>query len=308
MLAKQEIRLSMGAFANSTQPVINSLEGGAVALRITNATDRLCAVVVTLLPVPGIKLPETERRLDLAAGAGARVVFPVPRQGFPGDGVCQFPFRVTVADGAPQSGAVDVELSNKTRWWVTRRSEKAPNLDALDTEAMPGAGDSTVAAAIASGLAADAEAVFTAAKLPAGWAQLVQGAQIQLGSGGPLPSHGSVVIAATRLTSPTERDVIFLLDHKVASVGSVKEPRPLSFQVRVVLNGQVVCEKRSDAEKKSKAEGKAVHLRKGVSTLLLICQSMESTPVDPGVLGLKFTDAKDGKPVSDLLFDMEKKE
>ncbi|MEI6211357.1 MAG: hypothetical protein WCR06_06995 [bacterium] len=308
VLGKQDIMSPKMQPANSTPPVISSLEGGAVALRITNATDRLCAVVVTLQPVPGVKLPETERRLDLAAGAGARVVFPVPRQGFPSDGVCPFPFRVAVAGGAPQSGTVAVELSNKTRWWVTRRSEKAPNLEALDTEAMPGAGDATVAAAIASGMDSGAEAVFTAAKLPAGWTQSVHGAQIQLGSGGPLPSHGAVVIAATRLTSPTERDVIFLLDHQVASVGKGKDARPLSLKLRIVLDGQVLCETRSDAEKKGKPDGKAIHLRKGASTLLLVCQSMESTPTDPGVIGLKFTDAKDGKPVSDLLFDMVKKE
>ncbi|MFZ4398177.1 MAG: SUMF1/EgtB/PvdO family nonheme iron enzyme, partial [Kiritimatiellia bacterium] len=117
MLAKQDIQSPIMASANSTPPVISSLEGGVLTLRITNATDRLCAVVVTLPPVPGVKLPETERRLDLAAGAGARVVFPVPRQGLPSDGVCQFPFRVAVAGGAPQSGTVAVELSNKTRWW-----------------------------------------------------------------------------------------------------------------------------------------------------------------------------------------------
>ena len=117
-----------------------------------------------------------------------------------------------------------------------------------------------------------------------------------------------MVIAATRLTSPTERDVIFLLDHQVASVGKGKDARPLSLKLRIVLDGQVLCETRSDAEKKGKPDGKAIHLRKGASTLLLVCQSMEATPVDPGVLDLKFIDAKGGKPVSDLLFDMEKKE
>ncbi|MFZ4397043.1 MAG: hypothetical protein ACOYOU_15620, partial [Kiritimatiellia bacterium] len=306
-LGEATIRLSSEVLTR--QPgAVQSLAGGKIDLKMTNATENLLTLALEMPSLPAVRIGESTRTLTVAAGAEAVVAFPVPRQGLPGDGVCQFPFRVAVAGGAPQSGTVAVELSNKTRWWITQRSEKAPNLDALDTEAMPGAGDRTVATAIASGMAADAEAVFKAAKLPAGWTQAVHGAQIQLGSGGPLPSHGAVVIAATRLTSPTERDVIFLADHQVASVGSGKESRPLSLMLRIVLNGQVLCETRSGAEKKGKPDSKAVHLRKGVSTLLLVCQSFEDTPVDPGVLGLKFTDAKGGKPVSDLLFDMEKKE
>ncbi|MFZ4397420.1 MAG: SUMF1/EgtB/PvdO family nonheme iron enzyme, partial [Kiritimatiellia bacterium] len=117
---------------------VQSLDGGKIDLKMTNATENLLTLALEMPSLPAVRIGESKRTLTVAAGAEAVVAFPVPRQGFPGDGVCQFPFRVAVAGGAPQSGAVDVELSNKTRWWITRRSEKAPNLDALDTEAMPG--------------------------------------------------------------------------------------------------------------------------------------------------------------------------
>lgn len=41
--------------------------------------------------------------------------------------------------------------------------------------------------------------------------------------------------------------------------------------------------------------------------MLVECRSADDTPVTPGMLTLKFTDAKDGTPVNALLFDVEKR-
>ena len=91
-------------------PVIRSLDGGEVALRVKNATDRPRPVSIGLTPPPGVMMPVKEKRIELAAGADASVAFAIPPQVFGSSGVCRMPYRVTVANGAPQAGELAVDL------------------------------------------------------------------------------------------------------------------------------------------------------------------------------------------------------
>jgi formylglycine-generating enzyme required for sulfatase activity len=277
-----------------SSPVISSIKGGEVVLRITNTTDRALTLAVRLAPV-GVTITETNRSVTLAAGAEARAIFPVPSQGFTVNGRCKIPYSIVVGTAEPQGGEVVVNLKTESRWWITKRIKGAPKSGAFDEG--PDSGDDMVSAlAGLSDLASYEGAIFKAAKPSKDWTPATYGANIAFGEAGKLPSHGSAMLAATRIEAGTERDAVVVIPPELVRAGG-------KFDYTVWFNDALVFKLGADQKK----ESKPFRIRKAGNTLMVECRSAENGAATPGEIPLKFNDAKDGKPVNDLVFDMEKR-
>jgi hypothetical protein len=284
----------MGARAGAPLPAISSIRGGEVALRITNTTDRAFALAVRLSPV-GVTLAPTNTTVPVAAGAEAKVVFSAPRQAFTQAGACRIPYSIVVGTAEPQGGETAVELRTETRWWITKRIKGAPKSGAVDEG--PDSGDDMGGAlAGLSDLASYDGAIFKAAKPSKDWTPATYGANIAFGEAGKLPSHGSTMLAATRIEAGTERDAVVVIPPELVRAGG-------KFDYTVWFNDALVFKLGADQKK----ESKPFRIRKTGNTLMVECRSAENGAATPGEIPLKFNDAKDGKPVNDLVFDMEKR-
>ncbi len=298
VLAERRVRLPMGSPEDTTPPVIRSLAGGEVGLRIINTTDRPRALAIELTPPPGVKLSETSRRVKAAAGAEARASFPVPRQAFGSDRLCRMPYRVTVADGAPQSGETAADLRVQSRWWISRRFKEGPKLNT----AGPGAGgrldDLDIADIITSDRPAGVpEGLFKRAKPPEGWQKAVCGESLRLDDLGAMPSAGSSALAATRVVAPGDREVVINVKHR-------QPPRQNArFVVLVWFNDKVVYDSRTSEKEKPKP----FRLRKAGNKMVVECRSGEGGHATPGDVFVQFRDAKDGKEVHGLMFDIDQR-
>lgn len=298
VLAEQSVRLPL---SGTTPFVVGSLDGGTVTLRITNATDRPQPLVIALQPPPRITLPEAEQRVELAAGTQARVSFPVPRQVFRENGVCPIPYRVTVADGAPQSGEIVTDLRLQSRWWVSRRVALGPKVGAGVDSENDGLGDLGEAFGTDE-IVNDDGSVFKAATRPAGWSLAVYGAGIPFGGGGALPSRGSVALAATLVVSRIAGEAVLDARHDIPwSRAVLPSGKKVDFPVRVWLNGAIAYDSRADAKERSKP----VRMRKGGNTMLVECRSENDGSATPGDVFVTFQGAADGKALDDLVLDMD---
>ena len=277
-----------------SSPVISSLKGGEVVLRITNTTDRALTLAVRLAPV-GVTITETNRSVPVAAGAEAKAVFPLPSQGFTVNGRCKIPYSIVVGTAAPQGGEAVVDLKTESRWWITKRIKGAPKSGAFDEG--PDSGDDMGGAlAGLSDLASYDSTIFKAAKTPKDWTPLTCGASLAFGEAGKLPSHGSAMLAATRIEAGTERDAVVVISPELVRAGG-------KFDYTVWFNDALVFKLGADQKK----ESKPFRIRKAGNTLMVECRSAENGAATPGEIPLKFNDAKDGKLVNDLVFDMEKR-
>ncbi|MEI6148320.1 MAG: hypothetical protein WCS01_04430 [bacterium] len=282
-----------------SRSAIASLTGGEVALRITNTANRAFAMTVEIQPLPGITMPATSRRVEIAPYAAARVSYPVPRQGFTNDGLFRIPYRVVVSNGVPQNGEVPVVMRSQARWWVsihkkagpeTGADSGGPSADGLDVSGITeGAGPTGVPGGL-----------FKRDKPPEGWRPLeTYVGVIPFGSLGSLPSHGSSVMAVTRLLAPADGEAFV---H--AWRGNAKSSSPPAgprFSERVWINDKLVFD--STAVKETD-RAKAFPIRKGVNTMQVECKSKDDAPVTPGDVSLPFNDAKSGALLNDLIFDM----
>jgi hypothetical protein len=274
-----------------SSPVISSIKGGEVALHITNTTDRALTLAVRLAPV-GVTLTETNKSVTVAAGAEARAVFPVPIQGFASTGPCKIPYSIVVGTGAPQAGEAVVDLKTESRWWISKRVKGAPKSGAFDEG--PDSGDDMVSAlAGLSDLVSYDGSIFKADKPPKDWTPATYGANIAFGEAGKLPSHGSAMLAATRVEASADREAVLTVQHATKA----------RFDVTVWFNDAMVFKMGGS----NKNETKPFTLRKTGNTMMVECRSAETGAVTPGALSLQFNGAKDGKPITGLLFDIEKR-
>ena len=296
VLAERAVRLMLADPTGAKLPAIGSLDGGDVTLRLANATDRRLAVAIELTPPPGVKLSETSRRVEVAAGAETRASFHVPRQAFGSDRLCRMPYRVAVADGAPQSGETTADLRVASRWWITRRIQTGPKLDIEGGPSMPGPGERDGDLNIDDIVSAAGD-VFKNNAPPKGWEAAVYGTSLPFGSLGPLPSSGSSVLAATRVLAPGDREVVINVKHQ-------QRPRQNArFVVLVWFNDKVVYDSRTSEKEKPKP----FRLREAGNTMVVGCRSGEDVPATPGDVFLQFHDAKDGEEVDGLMFDIDQR-
>jgi hypothetical protein len=328
VLAEQKLLLPLADPLAIAPPVIGTVDGGTVTLHLTNTTAQPHAVTVEMPPSPGIEIPEPKRRVEVAAGGKTQVSFLVRSHASDGDRFCRVPYRVALADGASVGGGTVAEMHVQSRWWVSPtgpqpkaragRPEKPKGQDMLDNMLEE------------SGLADDGvwaapPGLFKATKPPKGWKTVTHGAALWLGHLKPLPSDGAILQAATRVTAPAEREAIIKVgrentsyvwlddallkdrrsggDIRVKPADFLRKNEPAHFVGRILLNGDVVYDSRPYAKERRKP----VRLRKGGNTMLVQCRVNEEKPVDPGDVFVLFYDAKDGRRLRGLAFDVDRR-
>jgi formylglycine-generating enzyme required for sulfatase activity len=292
MLAEQRFWYAIPKAREIKPSIIGSLDGGEVALRLKNATDKPLALTVELTPPTGVTIPEKIRGVTLAAGAEATAAFTIPCQVFPSNGVRNLPYRVTVEKSMPADGEIAVDLKTQSRWWVSRRIEHGPSMDG-------GEGDMAEMNDVLFSPAGD---VFSAKAPPRNWVQALSGETVPLSQAGSLPSSGSAVLAATRIVAPAAREAVSVM--VVAEAGKKAKGPPLPCLVW--LDGKLVHDSREQAPTQSapKPQPRAFRINKGLGTLVVECRSKSVKEENPQDCILRFTDLKDGKPVEGLVFDM----
>jgi hypothetical protein len=268
-------------------PLIGPLADGEVPLQMTNLTERPQPLTVTLLPPEDFVITgAAERRVELAENAAGRVAFPAPRQAHTNEGVCRIPYCVAAVGGASLEGAALVQQRLASRWWISRKINAGPGgggdgIDTLDNA--PGMAN----------LVNYDSTIFKAATPPKNWARATYGAALEFGAAGNLPSLDSAIQAATRVVSPVERQAV--VDVPYGGKGAMR------LVIAVWVNDTLVF--KMDANRKREAN--PFLLRKTGNTLVVECRSDENGAATLGDIGLKFNDAQDGRPLNDLLFDME---
>ncbi len=330
VLAEQTVLLPLLDPLAETPPVIGSIDGGTVALLVTNVTDRPQSLTFEMTPAPGVKVAEAKRNVELAAGGNAEAAFAIPGQVFTASGLYRLPYLVTMAKGEPQSCDVVAELRVQSRWWVGRRqiltgaavamSESDGTLE-KGTDGLDGVLESTgmtesAAQKDAKKLESDWVPpldIFKLDKRRGDWKTVTHGVSLWLGQLAPLPAKNSIVQAATRMTAPADREAVLhmgreainntWLDNTLLLQGINPVEGAPPFRGRVWFNGEVVYDSRPGA----KELRKPVHIRKGANTLLVQCHADANGPHGLGNLYVLFHDAKDGRRIDDLVFDMEVK-
>ncbi len=328
-LAEQKIPLPMADPLAVKPPVIGTVDGGTVRLRIANTTDRPHAVMLEMPPLSGIKIPQAKRRVQVASGSTTQVSFRVRSHGFGGDRFCRMPYRAAIADGAPQEGETAAEMHVQSRWWI---SPTAPSLKTpRGGSGKPKPEQDMLHNILEEGGLADDSvwapppSLFKATKPPRGWKTVTHGAGLWLGHLDPPPSGGGILQAATRVTAPAEREAIIKVGRENASyvwlddallqdrrggkdirmkpVDVLRKRNPAHFVGRVLFNGEVVYDSRARA----KLRRKPVRIRKSGNTMLVQCRMNEERPPDPGDLFVLFYGAKDGKRLRGLVFDVDER-
>jgi|GEM_PF-210410 len=323
-------------------PPVGTVEGGVVTLLVKNAADGTQRVTIELPAPPGVDIPETERRIELAAGAEASAVFPVRSHVFLADRFLRVPFRASLAQGAPVTGETAVVLQVQSRWWIGQRPPKA--FDGGGSPESAGKEDAVLDQMLSDvGLTgADDDprwalppGLFKQTAPPGDWRTVIHGASLWMGHLSPEPFLDGIVSAATRVWAPSDREVTInvgretpeyvWLDDAILCDRRGDDPRgiwppdrlrrekPAHFIGRIWLNGAVVYDSRPDVP--------AIHaparLLKGQNTMLVLYQvnddkpplkpNVETQPQRPVDVYVLFRDPVNGKCVDGLIFDIEKK-
>ena len=280
-------------------PTIQSLDGGKIDLKVTNATESAVTLAFEMPSSPAVTIGESSRRLTVPAGAIGAADFPVPRQAFPKEGVCAVPYRVTVGNGPVLAGLTSADLRLQTRWWFVRRIRSGPQAGESGLNlSREGQGEIDGLDEIAGG----EDAVFKAADLPKGWTRVTAGSSLTFTTNEVLTTHDSVLAAATRVDSPSERDAVVKLIRQGAG----------RFLDRVWVNQRVVYERQppprsSNPNDISYPTVKPFRMNKGMNTVVVELHSRDDSPVVPGSIALEFCDPKSGQKQTDLMLEMERK-
>jgi hypothetical protein len=176
-------------------------------------------------------------------------------------------------------------MRSQARWWVGRKIQNAPKVDAESPEMADGAG-------LLDDCVSDIGFLFKNNTPPKDWKEAIYGGVIPFRSLGPLPSHGSSFIAVTRLLAPADCEAIVNAWPSFPSIGDV-----VRYNVRVWLNDKLVYDAKT-------YRNKAFHIHKGANTMQVEWKSEENKPAVPGDVYLPFNDSKSGALLNDLLFDM----
>ena len=301
-LGEANIRLSADVLTRPSG-VVQSLDGGKIDLKMTNATENPLTLAFEMPSVPAVRIGESKQTLTVAAGAEAVVTFPVPRQWFPQTGPCRIPYRVTIGGSAALDFETSVELRTQTRWWIMKRVKAGPNLAGDGEDMLKGSDDLGGLA----GAFSDAGDVFTLAAPSKGWKSVMCGSAVTLGLAGPIPSRESKAMGATRAIAAADADTVVVVRPVNADGREILMIPPLKgeipFHIRAWVNDSLAF----DSRLPQKDRAKSARLRKGANTVVVEWQ----TNVDGGSaaesIAVQFNDAKTGKPVPDLFFDMDKR-
>ena len=327
VLAEGAVRLPLADPMSIAPAVVGCLDGGQMALRMTNATDRPVAVKVEAHAPEGIVLAEPARNVELAVGTEAvQTSFPVLRRDTSViEGFYPVPYNVVLSGGPTLAGEAVIELRAQSRWWVGRREIRTgPAMEPRGKDEPSGEIDDLLAEAGLEKPKAtpeeeawqvDPAKVFVSGGPPTGWQVVMHGAGLWPRRLDPPPKAGTILSAATRVVAPADRDAVlkfgletdgwtWLDDALLATIDGGRSPGFYPAPVRVWINGDLVRDSRSGAKSPSP---KSIALKKGANTLLIQFETgPDAKGQAPHVFPL-FFDAKDHSPITDLSFDMEVK-
>jgi len=311
---ERTVRMLINDPRDVTSPVIGSLDGGNLTLRLTNTTDRSFSMGLMMLPSVDVKLSEHERSIELNPGAGAQAVFHIPRQGFARQEVRMLPYRLTVTGAGALDGEVAAALRMQSDWWVSCHTNARPEIAegsvyAGDLNGGPTARfdvtsitESPLPLGVPNGL-------FRMTTPPNGWFPVIGGTNVPLHAAGELPTHGSSALAATRFESPDDASVSLNVKYPGPLEGSKKLP----FVLQIWLNEQPVFQSPSDTQDyeqlsrlnpRALVTSKTVRLRSGINTLMVSCKSNLDSPVVPRRVFIRILDAQTSALRHDLILDM----
>lgn len=320
-LAEAQVRLAMPDPRSVTPPVIRSLSGGRISLVVTNATDSALALSIELPSVSDMGIADTKPSVNLAARGGTVLAIACAPQTAGDTGFRALPYKVTAEKGVAQDGVAVVELHTQSRWWVARRkvAGAVPSVDTIDLDGEQGTGGGKAHTTDPWEFGLD---LFQTPSKPGEWRTVTNGAALWMAQLRPLPNKDDVIVAATRVSAPTERDVVlkvasesagstWLNNTLVASKDWGRDPGTQPFVGRIWLNGQPVYDSRPDATQQggrflNANQGAPARLQKGVNTLLVQVLTNAGGDGIANVFVL-FCDAKTGKAFSDLSLDMERR-
>jgi hypothetical protein len=301
-LGEAKIRLSSDVLTRPSG-VVQSLDGGKIDLKMTNATENPLELAFEMPSLPAVRIGETTRTLTVAAGAEAVAPFPVPQQWFPQTGPCRIPYRVSIGGRAALDFETSVELRTQTRWWIMKRVKAGPNLVGDGEDMLKGPDDLGGLA----GAFSDAGDVFTLAAPSKGWKSVMCGSAVTLGLAGPIPSRESKAMGATRVIAAADADTVVVVRPVNADGREISMTPPVKGEAPFLIRAWVNDILAFDSRLPEKERAKSARLRKGANTVVVEWQ----TNVDGGSaaesIAVQFNDAKTGKPVPEVLFDMEKK-
>jgi formylglycine-generating enzyme required for sulfatase activity len=321
VLAETSVRLPLMDPMAVVAPVVGSLDGGTVMLQLTNATDKSQTMSVELQPPAGLVVTELRRGVEMPAGIRTQVTFPVRRRDASvGEGFYKMPYRVGVTKEVMQGGDTLAELRNQSSWWIGRRQipKKGPSLDAADSANATGMDGLD---ALTKDLAPDAPVdttweappdLFKLGQPPKNWVSVTNGSSLWLARLKPIPEQDTLVLAATRVMSSSDREVslkigcetarwTWLDDTLLASLDWGLSAGPKPFVARILCNGDVVYDGRPGTKEKIKP----ARLHKGSNTLLVQCHITAEKAEALGNMFVFFYDTKSGERLEDLVFDVE---
>jgi len=326
VLAETTASLALGDPMAVKPSVLGNLTGGTLALRLLNITNKPAVFTIELQPPAGIALAESARKVELGVGNS-----PVEAQ-FAAtlsdasltEGFYPIPYRLTMADGAAQTGQVIVEIRAQSRWWV--QQDAANSVAAMQPGDEPAMGGIDGLDLGETGLVApqekpgekvwnaDPAGVFKAEVAPKGWQAVTNGASLWLRQLKPVPQPKSILSAATRVFVNADQDAILKMafetdcwttldGHVLASIDSGLGPGLHPPPTKVWINGDLV----RDTRTAGKTVNKAFSLKKGGNTMLTRFEAApDARGQFPQVFPL-FDDAKTGARIENLVLDMEKK-
>ena len=330
LLATREVRLLTDKpWLVPPRTSAGSLDGGEAIVLVKNTTTRPQSLTIDLPTPPGITMSASNRLISVAAGADAKASFPIPRQAqfsnwrFVTDPysewVSPMPYRAALTNGAALHGETAVKLKGQSHWWAGSKNVTAKVVMGADhsTDLDEQFEDAGV------GAKSQYSDVFKAEAPPKDWQALSHG--IPLGGGGKgagwaravLPGDivtdfgpgrnglsvvpgSELLLAATRIESPREQDVVINVRHAHGFKWV------LDYEWRLWINGELVGMTRH-SHANVEVLTKPVRLRKSGNTLLVECQLNSLIPARPGMFRFQFLDATSKKPLEDLIFDIDKR-
>jgi hypothetical protein len=257
----------------------------------------------------------------MPAGVRTQVTFPVRRRdASASEGFYKIPYRVGVTKEVMQGGDTLAELRSQSIWWIGRRqiAKKGPSLDAAGGTGAPGIDD---LGGLTKDLVPDAPVdttwdappeLFKSGTPPKNWVSMTNGSSLWLARLKPIPVQDTLVLAATRVMSSSDREVslkigcetarwTWLDDTLLASLDWGLSAGPKPFVARILCNGDVVYDGRPGTKEKIKP----ARLHKGSNTLLVQCHITAEKAEALGNMFVFFYDAKSGERLEDLVFDVE---
>ena len=149
--------------------------------------------------------------------------------------------------------------------------------------------------------------VFTLDTPSKGWKPVTCGLAVPLDSAGSLPSLDSKIIGATRVISAADADVVLDVRPVDADGGEISLRPPENGEIAFFLSVWVNDKLAFNSRLKEKDRAKPVRILKGANNVVVEWRSNRGSETAAGGVRVQFNNAATGKPLPDVLFDMEKK-